>query len=71
MRLYWYPLKVLKNTIPLVAKQNEVHHMPFGIIFNIMLWILLAMDIYWFMVCQWIAILSLLHFKSRFGRFLS
>ncbi|XP_071789337.1 ceramide synthase 1-like [Asterias amurensis] len=49
MRLYWYPLKVLKNTIPLVAKQNEVHHMPFGIIFNIMLWILLAMDIYWFM----------------------
>ncbi|XP_038076990.1 ceramide synthase 1-like [Patiria miniata] len=49
MRLYWYPLKVLRNCTPSVARQNALDIVPFGILFNVMLWILLAMDIYWFM----------------------
>ncbi|XP_076333184.1 ceramide synthase 1-like isoform X1 [Tachypleus tridentatus] len=47
-RLYWFPLKVLY-----VSSQNLVDRklsIPFATFLNLLLWVLLAMNIYWFML---------------------
>lgn len=46
-RLYWYPLKAMYaagHTCVIVMKREP----PFYIFFNVLLWTLLAMNIYWF-----------------------
>ncbi|XP_077869585.1 ceramide synthase 1-like [Saccoglossus kowalevskii] len=44
-RLYWYPLKVLY-----AAGKFYLPSMPFVTTFNVMLWILLLMNVYWFWI---------------------
>jgi len=46
-RLYWFPLKVLYVTLYGAAHMLPVS-IPFIPIFNVMLWILLGMNTYWF-----------------------
>ena len=48
--MYWFPLKVLYSILPSTAKVYYKEHLPFGIEFNVMLWLLMFMDIYWFSV---------------------
>ncbi|XP_022099811.1 ceramide synthase 1-like [Acanthaster planci] len=48
LRMYWFPLKVLYSILPSTAKIYYTDHLPFGMEFNIMLWLLFGMDIYWF-----------------------
>ena len=50
LRMYWFPLKVLYSILPSTAKVYYDEHLPFGVEFNIMLWLLLGMDLYWFTV---------------------
>ncbi|XP_072020618.1 ceramide synthase 1-like [Amphiura filiformis] len=47
-RMYWFPLKVLYSILPSTAKVYYQDHLPFGIEFNVLLWLLMAMDVYWF-----------------------
>lgn len=47
-RMYWFPLKALYSILPRTAKIYYTGHLPFGIEFNIMLWALMGMDLYWF-----------------------
>lgn len=50
-RLYWLPLKVLHSTgYSSMIRHQQTNHLPFYLFFNIMLWILQGMNIYWFMV---------------------
>lgn len=48
MRMYLYPLKVLYNVLPSTAKTYYKGHLPFGIECNSMMWLLMFLDIYWF-----------------------
>ncbi|XP_033112369.1 ceramide synthase 1-like [Anneissia japonica] len=47
-RMYWYPFKVLLTIQPSVAKIYYSDHLPFGLEFNLMLWAIMLMDVYWF-----------------------
>lgn len=48
--MYWFPLKTLYSILPRTAKIYYTGHLPFGIEFNVMLWALMGMDLYWFAV---------------------
>ncbi|XP_038045631.1 ceramide synthase 1-like [Patiria miniata] len=48
LRMYWFPLKVLYSILPSTAKVYYEGHLPFGLEFNVMLWLLFGMDVYWF-----------------------
>ncbi|XP_063953741.1 ceramide synthase 1-like [Lytechinus pictus] len=48
MRMYLYPLKVLYNVLPSTAKIYYKDHLPFGLECNAMMWLLMCLDIYWF-----------------------
>ena len=61
-RLYWLPLKVLHST----GYGSMVHHqtiklLPFYYFFNGMLWTLQLMNIYWFMVSEYLSSCFHLH----------
>ncbi|XP_035669355.1 ceramide synthase 1-like [Branchiostoma floridae] len=45
-RLYWFPLKVLYSTGHL--SRIYVPYLPFYLFFNVLLWVLLVMNVYWF-----------------------
>ena len=49
-RLYWYPLKILYSTG--IVTGHRAYHRNAGLytFFNVLLWMLLMMDIYWFYV---------------------
>ncbi|XP_071495957.1 ceramide synthase 1-like [Diadema antillarum] len=48
MRMYLFPMKVLYNVLPATAKVYYHDHLPFGIECNSMMWLLMCLDIYWF-----------------------
>ncbi|KAI0231543.1 Ceramide synthase 1 [Lamellibrachia satsuma] len=48
-RLYWFPLKVLHTTGHAVFNYAPPVPVPFYFFFNVMLWILLGLNVYWFM----------------------
>ncbi|XP_023209834.1 ceramide synthase 1-like [Centruroides sculpturatus] len=45
-RLYWFPLKALYAASSILMQRNIP--LPFGFTMNVLLWILLVMNIYWF-----------------------
>lgn len=48
-RLYWFPLKVLYSSGHSVIVYGPTPTAPFYLFFNVMLWILQFLNIYWFM----------------------
>ncbi|XP_013411633.1 ceramide synthase 1 [Lingula anatina] len=48
-RLYWYPLKCLYSAGYASVMYNPSMKLPFHFFFNSMLWILMVLNIYWFM----------------------
>ncbi|KAI0208302.1 Ceramide synthase 1 [Lamellibrachia satsuma] len=48
-RLYWFPLKLMHTTGHAVFNHQPPHPVPFYFFFNVMVWILFLMNIYWFM----------------------
>ena len=47
-RLYWFPLRVIFFT-SVVVEQMQLTNIPYSLLFNILLYVLLAMNIYWFL----------------------
>ena len=49
-RLYWFPLKVLYTTGVVSMHRSLDKTLHFYVLFNILLWILLCLNVYWFVV---------------------
>ncbi|XP_071942549.1 ceramide synthase 1-like [Antedon mediterranea] len=47
-RLYWFPLKAIWSAANVSEGPADNIHMPFVLLLNCMLWVLLAMNIWWF-----------------------